>query len=197
MSNTTRLLVLGGVRQFQPVHGYFLRRELLSWNVDQWANVQPGSIYHALQRLQKDGYVRELAIETEGNRPERTVYGLTEEGEVEYINLLREALWNVATFDPKPTMTLASFMTVLSREEVVAAMRHRVTDIDAKVRSIGYSVEDVEQSKTTPPYVREIYDLTAARLRAEQQWARELIARLESGAYTFAGEGDQPVVAQA
>ena len=41
---STRLLVLGVVRIFQPVHGYDVRRELLSWRVDQWANVAPGSI---------------------------------------------------------------------------------------------------------------------------------------------------------
>ena len=47
--SVTRLLVLGAVRIFQPAHGYLVRRELLSWRVEEWANVQPGSIYHALR----------------------------------------------------------------------------------------------------------------------------------------------------
>ena len=46
LMSSTRLLVLGVVRIFQPVHGYDVRRELLSWRVDQWANVAPGSIPH-------------------------------------------------------------------------------------------------------------------------------------------------------
>jgi hypothetical protein len=36
--SSTRLLMLGAVRIFQPVHGYFVRRELLTWRVDQWAS---------------------------------------------------------------------------------------------------------------------------------------------------------------
>jgi DNA-binding PadR family transcriptional regulator len=32
------------------VHGYDVRRMLLSWRADQWASVNPGSIYHALRR---------------------------------------------------------------------------------------------------------------------------------------------------
>ena len=52
--SSTRLLVLGVVRIFQPVHGYDVRRELLSWRVDQWANVAPGSIYNALKTLTKE-----------------------------------------------------------------------------------------------------------------------------------------------
>ena len=43
MSSPTRLVVLGAVHQFQPVHGYFLRRELLTWRVDEWANIQKRS----------------------------------------------------------------------------------------------------------------------------------------------------------
>jgi hypothetical protein len=41
--SSTRLLILGAVRIFQPVHGYFVRRELLSWRADQWAKINPGS----------------------------------------------------------------------------------------------------------------------------------------------------------
>ena len=46
--SATRLLVLGVVRMFGRAHGYQVRRELLTWSADEWANVQPGSIYHAL-----------------------------------------------------------------------------------------------------------------------------------------------------
>ena len=55
--STTRLVVLGAIRQFQPVHGYFLRRELMSWHVDEWAKIQPGSIYNALRTLEADHYI--------------------------------------------------------------------------------------------------------------------------------------------
>ena len=53
----TRLLVLGAVRLFEPVNGYQIRRELMSWEVDQWAHINPGSIYSSLSTLGKQGYV--------------------------------------------------------------------------------------------------------------------------------------------
>ncbi len=40
--SVTRLLVLGAVRIFQPTHGYFVRRELASWQVEEWAHLNPG-----------------------------------------------------------------------------------------------------------------------------------------------------------
>jgi len=188
MSNITRLVVLGAVRQFEPVHGYFLRRELMTWHVDEWANIQPGSIYNALKSLKQDGYIQENGTEAAGKRPERTIYQTTPNGVVELMRLLRQTLWTVETFDTKPVMALTSFMFLLSRAEVVAALKVRIAEIDAKVTSNGFDIGDVAKSSTTPAYVREIFELSSLRLRAEQEWARGLYDRILAGAYTFADE---------
>lgn len=188
MSSTTRLVVLGAVHQFQPVHGYFLRRELMTWHVDEWANIQPGSIYNALRSLEKDGYVAENTTEAEGKRPARTTYTITPAGEVEFLRLFRSALWEVEVFDTKPVMSIVSFMHVLSRREVIEALEHRIGKIDAIVLSNAYNIEDTARSSTTPDYVREIFELSTIRLRAEQQWASDLRDRLLAGEYVFADE---------
>ncbi len=73
-------MILGLVRWMQPVHGYDVRRELLSWSADKWANVQPGSIYHALRKLTEEGLLREVATEQVGARPARTTYAVTAQG---------------------------------------------------------------------------------------------------------------------
>lgn len=193
MSYLTRLVVLGAVQQFQPVHGYFLRRELMTWHVDEWANIQPGSIYNALRSLDNDGYVKEGGTEVNGKRPAKTTYTITPEGEVEFLRLLREVLWDVESFDSKPVMVIPSFMYTLSRQEVLAALDHRVAEINAKVTTNGYQIEHTAASPTTPKYVREIFELSTLRLKGEQQWARELSDRLRAGDYTFAGEAGSAV----
>ena len=58
--SATRLLLLGTVRIFQPVHGYFVRRELLSWYADAWAHVNPGSVYNGLRSLVREGFIAEV-----------------------------------------------------------------------------------------------------------------------------------------
>lgn len=186
--STTRLVVLGAVKQFQPVHGYFLRRELMTWHVDEWAHIQPGSIYNALRALAIDGYVAENGTETDGKRPARTTYRITPAGEVELQRMVRENLWNVAPFDTQAVMTVSSFMFVLSRQEVIAGLEHRLSKSDAIITANGFNVQDTLRSETTPKYVREIFDLSTARLTAEKQWLLTLIERLKQGEYVFAGE---------
>ena len=88
-----RLLVLGAVRQHGRAHGYQVRNDLEYWGAHEWSNAKPGSIYHALKQMAKQGllHAHEIAPSTAGGPP-RTEYEITEKGTEEYLRLVREAL---------------------------------------------------------------------------------------------------------
>lgn len=190
--SATRLLLLGTVRIFQPVHGYFVRRELLGWHADAWANLNPGSVYNGLRTLTREGMLEEVGTEARGGRPARTSYRLTGDGEAEFLVLVRGALWGVRTFEPADLMAGWSFASALRREEVIAALEHRVEQIEASARATRFAIEDLARSPSTPDTVAEHYRLAQARLDGEAQWAREVIERLRDGAYWFEGEPNPP-----
>jgi DNA-binding PadR family transcriptional regulator len=185
--STTRLLILGVVRIFQPVHGYFVRRELLSWRAEQWANINPGSIYNALRTLTKDGFLEE----TGGGGPRgRTSYRLTPDGESEFITMLHEAFWSLNEYAPERMYAATAFMSYLSREEVSAALEHRCAQIEAAKLELDYREQTLRTNPTVPDHTPEILRLGVARLDGELRWARELGEKLAAGAYEFAGESD-------
>ncbi len=188
-----RLLILGAVRIFQPVHGYFVRRELVSWRADQWAHLNPGSIYNALRTLTREGFLEDAGTETHGGRPARTSYRLTHDGETEFLQLLRPALWDLEPYSPANLFAAWSFAWVLTREEVIAALEHRVEEITAHGRSIEFALDHLRRGTGDPPeHVAEHLLLSQARLDGEAGWARDLLARLREGAYWFDGEPDPP-----
>ena len=190
--SATRLLLLGTVRIFQPVHGYLVRRELLSWHAEAWAHLNPGSVYNGLRSLEREGFVEEVGTEAQGGRPARTTYRLTGDGESEFMMLLRAALWNVSTHDPADLMAAWSFAWALKRDEVIAALEHRVEQIEASARANEFAIEGIERSPDTPDTVVEHFRLTQARLDGESTWARDLIERLRAGEYWFEGEPGRP-----
>lgn len=190
--SATRLLLLGIVRIFQPVHGYFARRELLSWHADEWAHLNPGSVYNGLRALVRDGFVEEVGTEARGGRPARTSYRLTGDGESEFLLLLREALWNVSAHDRAELMAAWSFAWALTRDEVIAALEHRIEQVAGFARAAVFAIEDVRRSHTMPDTVVEHYRLTQARLTGEATWAGELVERLRAGEYWFEGEPNPP-----
>ncbi len=189
--SATRLLLLGTVRIFQPVHGYFVRRELLSWHAESWANLNPGSVYNGLRSLARDGFLQEVGTEAKGGRPARTSFRLTGDGEVEFMRLERDALWKVS-HESADLMAAWSFAWALSRDEVIAALESRVEQIEGSERAVGFAIDDIPGNPDIPDTVAEHYRLGQARLDGEAAWARQLLERLRGGEYWFDGEPNPP-----
>jgi len=189
---SNRLLVLGAVRIFQPVHGYFVRRELRSWHADEWAHLNPGSVYNALRTLTRDGYLDAVGVETHGGRPARTTYRLTADGETEFLRELRLTLWNIAPHAGDELLAAWSFAWALPREEVIAAFEHRLDQIAAAHKAYDFAREGLASNPGTPPHVAEHLRLTQARLDGEGRWTAALLERLRAGEYWFEGEPNPP-----
>ena len=184
MSSTTRLLVLGVVKLFQPVHGYDVRRELISWRASEWASVQPGSIYNALKTLTRDGYLEVAGQDQVGGRPERTSYRITSAGNDEFRSLLREEWWTVRP-PIDPLMAAVSFLGFVTRDEAIAALEHRMAQIRGMVRHAEFAIEGHDGIES-PYHVREMMRLMNARTLAEIGWAQQFIERLRNREYSTA-----------
>jgi DNA-binding PadR family transcriptional regulator len=194
--SATRLLILGAVRIFQPVHGYFVRRELQTWHVDEWAHLNPGSIYNALRTLTRDGLLHEVATEAAEGRPARTTYALTSDGDGEFLHLLRDALGTIDPFSPDRTFAAFSFAFMLPRDEVIAHLESRIAQLEASHRTQRFRIEEVLADAETPNHVVELVRLGDAWQQGELRFTREMLQRVRSGAYAFAGEEAAPVAAR-
>jgi DNA-binding PadR family transcriptional regulator len=186
----TRLLVLGAVRIFQPAHGYLVRRELLSWQVEEWANVKPGSIYNALRTLTRDGLLteEEAPIAVGGTGPgARATYRLTPDGESEFFRLEREALWQLHPGEPGWLLAGLSFWFALSRQEVLDALSARRAQLESRLTGTPYLAEEIRTSEK-PSHVVEYVHMMEAGLRSELAWVQGAVERIGAGAYGFAGE---------
>ncbi|MCX4644039.1 PadR family transcriptional regulator [Streptomyces sp. NPDC058293] len=184
-----RLLVLGAVRQHGRAHGYQVRNDLEYWGAHEWSNAKPGSIYHALKQMAKQGFLvaHEIAPSTAGGPP-RTEYEITDKGTEEFLTLLREAL---VTYDQKPDILSAAlgFIVDLPRREAVELLRRRVEGIEEWRRAVTeyYTPEDGPERLG---HIGEIMNFWVHSADAGAEWTRGLIGRIEGGAYTFAGEGE-------
>jgi DNA-binding PadR family transcriptional regulator len=188
--SVTRLLVLGAVRIFQPAHGYLVRRELLSWQVEEWANVKPGSIYNALRTLTRDGLLIEedAPIAVGGTGPAaRATYRLTPDGESEFFRLEREALWQLHPGEPGWLLAGLSFWFALSRQEVLDALAGRRAQLESRLAGAPYLADEIRGSDK-PAHVVEYVHMMEAGVRAELEWVQGAAERISSGSYGFAGE---------
>ncbi|WP_406382316.1 PadR family transcriptional regulator [Streptomyces sp. NBC_01618] len=184
-----RLLVLCAVRQHGRAHGYQVRNDLEYWGAHEWSNAKPGSIYHALKQMAKQGLLvaHETAPSAAGGPP-RTEYEITARGNEEYLALLRAAL---TSYDQKLDVLSAGLGGIvdLERAEVIALLKERVAGLAAWRASVtGYYTP--EAGPESLGHIGEIMNMWVHSADAGADWTRGLIARIEGGAYTFAGEGE-------
>jgi DNA-binding PadR family transcriptional regulator len=194
--SATRLLILGALRFMQPAHGYEIRQELLSWQLEPWTAVGTGSIYSALRTLEKDGAIRAVGSGRHGNRPARTSYEMTDAGRREFMTLLRQAWWQVHP-STEPLVPAIGLFTQLSRQELSAALQSRLAQMQAhleQLTTVRATIRDgaAPPEDEIPEHVRELLDFLSARGRAELEWTRQFLRRLRAGSYRLVDDPAAP-----
>jgi DNA-binding PadR family transcriptional regulator len=179
--SATRLLVLGVVRVYGQAHGYRVGRELMSWGVEEWANVKWGSLYHALRKLSEQGKLREFVAD--GENTGRTSYEMTEDGEAEFQRLLRKAL--SSTEDQVLLCAGITFVIALPRAEAIELLRERLEGLEKEAAELRESMELSDSEWGKPPHVRELFRFWNYSLGSGAEWTRQLIASLEAGEYAM------------
>ena len=188
-SDTTRLLVLGVAQIFGPANGYQLRRELLSWGVQDWANINPGSIYSMLSTLTKQGMVERSDIVASAGAAPVAVYRATDAGSDELRALVREGLATVHEFERTYFYAAASLMvTTLERPEIIALIGTRIDNLEAKNAELARTAEAIRADRGSPPHVARLIGYSVALNAAEVDWLREFSAEVADGQMTFLGE---------
>jgi len=183
-STSTRMLLLGAVQLFEPVNGYQIRRELVSWRVDEWAHINPGSIYSGLETLARAGHLARHSL-VEGNRTV-SVYTTTPEGRAEFRQLFAQAVRTHDRGSARGFTTALSLAPLVGRAEFLALLRERLTAVDA-VLSEGEALAAAPTDQL-PPHLPALIALWNAQGRTERAWLVEMIAGLESGEGSYAGE---------
>lgn len=123
-----RLMILG-LMALRPMSGYEIQQLLQISQVDQWSEILPGSIYHALKKLSSEGLIELASTEQTGMRT-KAIYAITEAGRTEFRKLLREA-WQVPPRSlPGDFYLLLNFIDDLPRSEVLEALQAQIAKLE-------------------------------------------------------------------
>jgi DNA-binding PadR family transcriptional regulator len=172
--NLTVLGMLGG----GPLHPYAIQSRMKAWGKDRTVDVsQRATLYKTIERLRTAGLIEVKKTERDQRFPERTVYGLTDEGFRVGREWLTEMLATPRNEFPEFPAAL-SFVFGLTPDEARAALERRARLLRESVAEIDRELH----SEAGPPrlflleteYVRTI---TAAELK----WVNGVVDDLRAG----------------
>jgi DNA-binding PadR family transcriptional regulator len=175
VSNLLALAVLSYLSQ-QPMHPYGLSRTLREHGDERSIKFNHGSLYMVVGQLAKAGYITEVETSRAGQRPERTVYALTDEGRAEFRGWLAELVAEPQHEYPHFVAAL-SLIAALPPGEVVHLLRHRLGRLAAERAEIRGLI-DTTLAQGVPELflVEEEYRLVL--LDAEISFVEEFIRKI-------------------
>ncbi len=124
VANLLALAVMSYLSQ-QPMHPYELGRTLREHGDARSIKFNHGSLYMVVGQLARAGYITELETSRAGQRPERTVYALTDAGRAEFRSWLAELVAEPQHEYPHFVAAL-SLIAALPPNEVVDLLHQRL-----------------------------------------------------------------------
>lgn len=163
----------------RPMHPYEMYSVMLERHEDELVKVRPGSLYHTVERLQRDGLVKSLGTDRPTGRPERTVYEITSDGHDAMLEWVRTALAEWQPEYPRIALALARANT-LPGDTVVDLLGKYLDRLDQEVCRAEETVAELGRRQLSEEYWIEV-DYLRTIGRAERDWIAATIERIKTG----------------
>jgi DNA-binding PadR family transcriptional regulator len=164
------------------MHPYEMQRLIREWHKDEYLDLKRGSLYHAIERLRRDGWIEAVERSREGRRPERTIYRLTDEGASGGMDWLGELLARPLR-EPTQFFAALSFLPHFTPEAALERLEERLGLLESEIAGIG-AVLEMMIPRIGRLVLVEI-EYSRAMRQAELAWVKSLIDDIRSGALTW------------
>jgi DNA-binding PadR family transcriptional regulator len=195
LSNPLALAVMVLLTE-RSMHPYEIAQTLRRRGKDTSLKINYGSLYTVVQNLEKHGFVEVAEVQRQGNRPERTLYGITDAGRDEATEWLSDLLAVPAQEYPIFESAL-SLMGVLHPDEVVRLLGERLGGLEVRAASLRGALAKL--SETLPRLFLIEAEYKAHMIEAEAAWVRGFLAEVAAGPFpgvkewrTFSETGEVP-----
>lgn len=152
------------------------------------------SLYQVINRLVKSGLAAVHSTERADNRPERTVYCITDAGRATVKDWLRQILAGGKPEYPEFPAAL-SLLPLVSPEEAIADLDERLARLDGQRAAIVTSLAHAGEIELPRLFVLD-EEYRAAALAAEIGWVEGVLAELRGGSLTWSAEWIAEVAAK-
>ena len=175
VGNLLALAVLSYLSQ-RPMHPYEMSRTLREHGDARSIKFNHGSLYMVVGQLARAGFIAEQETSREGQRPERTVYALTDAGRDEFRDWLRELVEQPQHEYPHFVAAL-SLIAALPPGEVVELLASRLDRLAGQRAEIRDLIDTAQAGGLHPLFLVE-EDYRLALLDAESAFVERFIDQI-------------------
>jgi DNA-binding PadR family transcriptional regulator len=165
-----------------PMHPYQIARLLKHRGKDDSIKIRYGSLYTVVQDLESRGFVEAEGTMRAGHRPERTVYRLTDDGQHELEDRIRDLISEPVKEYPIFTSAL-SLVAVIHPDELAGLLAERLQALEIEIAATTGIVDHAVAHRLPRLFLLET-EYGLAMKRAEAEWVRGLMRELADGTFS-------------
>jgi DNA-binding PadR family transcriptional regulator len=166
-TNPLALAVLALLSE-RPMHPYEMAQTMRERHQEEVIKLNYGSLYTVVESLRRHELITASATQKAGNRPERTVYAITEAGTAELHGWLRELIAVPAKEYPRLEAGI-SLVGLLPPHDALAVVEQRLAALGEQLTALAVLLEKLA-GMGLPQLAWIELDYRMAVLRAERAW---------------------------
>ena len=169
------------------MHPYRMQQLIKERGKDKVVNVrQRASVYQTIDRLRRLGLIVARETTREERWPERTVYGLTDEGRLTFREWMREVLSTPAREFPEFPAAV-SLLALLEPEDALRHLEIRAAALEERMARIDSQLGEAVGEGLPRLFLLE-EEYRRATLETELGWVRAVVDDLRAGRLTWSEE---------
>ncbi len=169
----------------EPMHPYQMSATLKERHKEDSIKINYGSLYSVVESLHKDGLIEARETVRAGNRPERTVYAITETGERLMVDWLSDLLSTPVKEFPKFEAAL-SLMPALPPDQAIDLLERRLATQRAALKSSQKQIGRALDAGMPRLFAVE-HEYELALLAAEVEFLSQLLDDMRDGSFSGLG----------
>ena len=176
MRNIIKVLILYYL-SIKSTHGYEIQKFIQINHMDKWTKIQSGSIYYALNKLEKDGLIV-LKEEIGSGLKARKIYKITDNGRNELKELVKNELANELFPSGSDKFIIYPLLNTLDKQSMISQINSHIDRLKEK-RIYLKKWQNIKINKQSLAVERISFEIMITNLEYQIKWHEALIEEMD------------------
>lgn len=176
MRNIIKVLILYYL-SIKSTHGYEIQKFIQTNQMDKWTKIQSGSIYYALNKLEKDGLI--LLVEEMGlGSKARKIYKITDKGRDELKELVKNEIANELFPSGSDKFIIYPLLNTLDKKYMISIINDHISGLRDKIAYLK-KWQKIKVNKQSLAVERISFEIMITNLEYQVKWHEALIDEMD------------------
>ncbi|OOM62720.1 PadR family transcriptional regulator [Clostridium beijerinckii] len=176
MRNIIKVLILYYL-SIKSTHGYEIQKFIQTNHMDKWTKIQSGSIYYALNKLEKDGLIV-LKEEIGSGSKARKIYKITDKGRDELKELVKNEIANELYPSGSDKFIIYPLLNTLDKQSMISLIHSHINGLRDKVTYLK-KWQKIKVNKQSLAVEKISFEIMISNLEYQIKWHEALIDEID------------------